>query len=298
LRDAEVAAESRALLDKLLQIDADTITDYAEKNLLFSAISNIYLMHDEIDHAIAFQERTIRLMESVDLRALNKVLSYVAALYNLASLMIQARVPGGVRKVMATIRHLEAQTEHEKKFINAVLCFLRSVLLRFEHTNIFAEEEYHAIAADLGAEMVIPTLYHDTYFALLVYALQHAQYREALDRAYFLLHSPYAHSQVSMQVHVRLLHILIHYRMQHTLLLPSLIRQTYRYMRKQELKYAVEKSILYFFGSLLHRVDKEDMRRQFKKLHSELEMIAQEPGEMRVLHMYFNYLDWLEAEMQ
>lgn len=297
LRDESIAAESRLLLNELLTVSEEAITDFAERNLLYAAISNIYLMHDEIENAIVYQESTIKLMESLDLRAMNKLLSYVAALYNLASLMVQAGKPENVRNILDIIATLAPKSEYEKKFMHAVICFIKAVLLRFESRNVFNYQAFSKIKDELGVEMVIPSLYFDTNFALLVYALQHAEYEKAQDMAFDLLNAPYLHSQVSMQVHVRLLHILIHYKLQHAVLLPSLVRHTYRYMRKQNLKYKVELSILHFFKQLLLQVDKQTIERRFLDLHAELKGIAMQTGEGRVLHMYFNYIEWLEKEL-
>lgn len=56
----------------------------------------------------------------------------------------------------------------------------------------------------------------------------------------FLLSNENTHAQISIHIHSRLLQILVHYKLGNMLLLPSLIRHTYRFMLKHELSYKIE----------------------------------------------------------
>ncbi|MBL0279125.1 MAG: hypothetical protein IPQ11_02140 [Bacteroidetes bacterium] len=106
------------------------------------------------------------------------------------------------------------------------------------------------------------------------------------------------HSQISFHVHVRLLHILVHYKNNNMQLLPFLIRSTYRFMLKQELNYQIEKSLLRFFRKILTKINRTEILTLFQQLLNEIIAIAENPAEARVMLIYFNYSGWLESELK
>lgn len=296
LRDAEVVMESKKLLQTLLEIDESSVEDYSEKNLLFSALSNIYLLHGNINDAIDYQKRSVELMEAMDLRKINKILSYVSALYNLASLYIYSKQFENVEFQIEKIKQVELHFKSEIQFVNSVICCLESQLL--QHSDIeFSETKIMEIETAMGEEQPIPNLFYDTKFALLSYCIKNKQYKAALERSHDLVTDKYMHSQISFHVHVRLLHILVHYKNNNMQLLPFLIRSTYRFMLKQELNYQIEKALLRFFRKILSKINKAEMRMLFQDLLKEINSIAENSAEARVMLIYFNYAVWLEEEI-
>ena len=296
LRDEEVVTESKNLLQTLLQIDENSIEDYSEKNLLFSALSNIYLLHGNIDHAIVFQQKSVELMEAMDVRKINKVLSYVSALYNLASLYIYSKDFTQVEMQIEKIKKVELNFKSEIQFVNAITSCLESQLLQHNNSD-FSEEKVIQIETVMGEEKPIPNLFYDSKLALLSYCIKNKQYKDALGRSHDLLTDKYMHSQISFHVHVRLLHILVHYKNNNMQLLPFLIRSTYRFMLKQELNYQIEKALLRFFRKIPSKINKVEIRMLFQELLKEINSIAVNSAEARVMLIYFNYAGWLEEEI-
>lgn len=297
LRDDAIRTESELLLNNLLAIDAQSIEDYSEKNLLFAALSNIYLLHGDIASAIIHQNRSVLLMESMDVRKINRVLSYVSALYNLASLQINIKQFDAVAAQIMKIKNLNLVSTHETHFVNAVICCLEAQLLQSNTALPFNAPALEAITQQLGEDKPIPNLFYDSHFALMCYCVQHNQYQQALDRSQFLYQNRLEHSQQSFHVHVRLMHIIIHFKHNNIQLLPFLIRNTYRFMLKQELNYQIEKSLLRFFRKIPAQVNAIEMRLLLTDLYHEINEIALQPSEARVMEMYFNYAGWLEQEI-
>ena len=81
-------------------------------------------------------------------------------------------------------------------------------------------------------------------------------------------------------------------------LLPFLIRSTYRFMLKQELNYQIEKSLLRFFRRILTKINRAEILTLFQQLLDEINAIAENPAEARVMLIYFNYAGWLESEIK
>lgn len=80
-------------------------------------------------------------------------------------------------------------------------------------------------------------------------------------------------------------------------LLPFLIRSTYRFMLKQELNYQIEKALLRFFRKIPSKINKVEIRMLFQELLKEINSIAVNSAEARVMLIYFNYAGWLEEEI-
>ena len=297
LRDEEVVTESNKLLVTLLAIDESTIEDYSERNLLYAALSNIYLLHGNIKQAIVFQQKSVVLMEAMDVRKINKILSYVSALYNLASLFIYLKDFKQVDLQIQKIKKVELSFKTEIQFVNSVTCCLEAQLLQHNNSK-FSEKKLVTIENTMGEDQPIPNLYYDTKFALLSYCIKNKQYKAALERSHDLVTTKYMHSQISFHVHVRLLHILVHYKNNNMQLLPFLIRSTYRFMLKQELNYQIEKSLLRFFRKILTKINRTEILTLFQQLLNEIIAIAENPAEARVMLIYFNYSGWLESELK
>ena len=298
LRDENIMAESRNLLQTLLLIDDASIDDYSEKNLLYSGLSNICLLHGNITSAIQYQQRSIDLMESIDLNKINRQLSYASALYNLASLYLFEKDIGGAENQLKKIRSMEISSLHDIQFVNAIVCCLQAQILQHNEAIPFLPHEVLTIQNQLGDEKPIPNLFYDTRFALMCYCVYHNQYAMALDISNDMFQNKISHSQNSFHVHVRLLQIIIHYKNNNILLLPFLIRSTYRFMLKQNLNYQIEKALLRYFRRIPAQVSSNEMRALFIDLLHEIQSISRNRSEAHIMTIYFNYARWLSMEIQ
>lgn len=297
LRDAMIRNEAESALEKLLLIQDETLVDFNQLNFRDSAISNIYLLLDKMDLAIQYQRKTISLLETVDLKTIKRQLGYASAVYNLCSLFIQTENINGVSECIMKLEHIDTENPAELNYIDAIIHYIRlAVLVRL--TKKWNENEAAQAEKYLLRAHPIPNLFYDSQYLLLTYYVTNSEWDKALDKANYLLSHDNLHSQISIHVHARLLHILIHYKLQHTQLLPALIRQTYRYMFKQELYHALEKEMLNFFKKVLSAPDKTSAQILLKDLRLKVNRISRQEENARIMAVYFDYKSWLRKELR
>ncbi len=100
-----------------------------------------------------------------------------------------------------------------------------------------------------------------------------------------------------IQAFARIVLLVTHYKMEHSDLLPALLRNTYRYLLKRENLFALEKELLRFIASRL-RPDAHalNLHTAMEKLLHRLQEIVRDPVELKTLD-YFDLVSWLESEI-
>lgn len=296
LRDPVIRKEAEDLYIKLKNIAEEEIAGHNEMNLQYAALSNICSLLGRQKEAINYQEKTIALMEGLDIRKLNRVMNYAAAIYNVCNLtLIDKDIKSSV-EWLKKMRSIETINESEQLYINALAMHVELFLQAINHSD-YNEHLVERTEQFLLRKHPVPNVFYDTQLLLLNYYIQHNNWQAAVKKSFLLLNTDYRHSQVSFQVHVRLLNILVHYKLGNLLLLPSLIRSTYRYMRTLNLQFALERLLLNFFSKLLTKSGSHEIRTLFRELYAELELLFQDEGERRVMDVYFNYHAWLGREL-
>lgn len=296
LRDAAIMAEAEELYRQLIAIEGDEFTGHNEINLRNAALSNICAILNRTGEAISYQQLTIVLMEQLDIRKINRVLNYAAAIFNICNLTLSDRDIERSEFWINKLRQIETINEAERLYIESLAIYLEFYLHAIRDPE-FNEMMVVGIEEFLLRDHPVPNLFCDTQLLLLNYYMRYDQWQQALVKSNLILNGDYRHSQVLYYVHVRLMNILVHYKLGHLMLLPSLIRSAYRYMRKLNLQYSVENMILKFFNKLLSRSGSAEIREQFAELYTDLETLFADKGERKVMDIYFDYHAWLKKEL-
>ena len=249
LRDSAIEQAAQSLLEKLLHTNINELKDFNERNFLNAAISNIYYLFNEMENSIRYQEYSVAELESVDLQSIRRQLGYASAIFNLCSLYVTAQNQPGVAICINKLEKIKTDNDSEKTFIQELIQYAEILMIKAGATP--ETHSLEKINVFLQKPGVIPTLYYDAQYTLLVFYVRNTQWESALEVTDFLLSREFQHAQISTHVHARLLHILIHFELGNHLLLPALIRHTYRFMLRIELKYLIEKQLLLKKISLL-----------------------------------------------
>ena len=94
----------------------------------------------------------------------------------------------------------------------------------------------------------------------------------------------------------RILNLIIHYEMDNTLLLESLVRSAYRYQKKQKMVYEYERLMLQFFRQSNKVASKRELKQAFQGLRSSLEDLFVQPRERAMLQL-FDVLAWVDSKI-
>ncbi|MFN8286269.1 MAG: hypothetical protein U0V74_05920 [Chitinophagales bacterium] len=98
-----------------------------------------------------------------------------------------------------------------------------------------------------------------------------------------------------MYVHARLLQIVIHYDLGNKLLLPSLMKSTFRFMAKADVQFEFERIILKFFTRVLRPSNHVVLSEELAWMKAEFEKASTNEYEKAPLKV-FNYVNWLTAK--
>ena len=296
LYDDTVREEAETLLLNLSNIVINDDYGYSELNLLYAAMANICRLTNKLTDAIYYQQKTITLIETLDLVKMNRESSYSAALFNLGSMYFEHNHFKELEQLIHKMEQLQFQNKSAALINHTVVYVLRIHL----HTglNQYAEITQYVQDAISFFEQnnTVPNLNFDFQIRLLGYYINTNQLNNAVDQVNFMLNHSYTHSQPSFHIHVRLMQLIIHYELKNNVLLPSLYRSTYRFMNRYRHTYKTESTILNFLRRTLNSRDKQDTQKVLNNLLGLLETNAEQLEERGFFRSYFDYIGWLRLK--
>lgn len=295
LRNEKIKNQAENLLQTLLQIGAGVFHNFNEQNFLYAAIANLYFLLNDLEKAIYFQQKTLVVLAAVDLKSIHRQISYAAAIFNLNTLFHSSSNDAGMLSCIKKLQTIKPENTSELEYINNLIQFVQ--IYRLNADPQATDVSLADVETFLQGKTVIPSLYIDGLFKLLVHDIKVKNWQTALNKIDILLSDKNTHAQISNHIHTRMLHILVHYKLQHFQLLPSLIRHAYRFLSKQTLAFEIEQLVLQFFKKLLAATSVTDTKKMLQELHSKIKFAAENKQEARVLVSYFNYLAFLEKEI-
>lgn len=121
-------------------------------------------------------------------------------------------------------------------------------------------------------------------------------YDEALVWLNKLLDMPKTIVRQDLQSVARIINLIVHFEMGNNLLLESLLRSTYRYLRKQDRFYEFESRILKFIRKSKDMITKREQKTAFVELKAELQILSEKDSE-KAIFRYFNFMAWLDSKI-
>ncbi len=105
--------------------------------------------------------------------------------------------------------------------------------------------------------------------------------------------------RADLECFIRLFHLIVHYELKSDPdLMGSLLRSTYRFLRKHEHLYKFETAIMDFFRKYILRGDSEqNMKKSFSSLKKTLEELSADPYEKQAFS-FFDFISWLESKIE
>lgn len=121
-------------------------------------------------------------------------------------------------------------------------------------------------------------------------------YDKALEYLNEWLNLPRSIERQDLQSLARVLNLIIHFEMNNNILLDNLLRSTYRFLRKRNRMYKLEKSVLTFIKDANKTASSRMLKSAFIKLKDEFEAHAEDPSE-KVMFQYFNFIAWVDSKI-
>lgn len=158
--------------------------------------------------------------------------------------------------------------------------------LELLNKHFLEKQEFKRNAFDRGAFYF---QYFYIYFGI-------GDYDKALENLNEWLNLPRSIERQDLQSLARVLNLIIHFEMNNSILLDNLLRSTYRFLKKRNRMYKLEKSVLTFIKDANKTISTRDHMDIFVALKESFEALAKDPAE-KVMFQYFNFNAWVESKI-
>lgn len=223
------------------------------------------------------------------------VSEYISALSNYAFSCGWLKRYEEVEECLEKFRKIEANTLddelkiHRQYYMNKLgLCIVQG---QFQE-GIRAMEQLQEESARFEESLFRKNTFYFQFFYIHFGA---GNYQEALEYLNDWLNLSGNIERRDLQALARILHLVIHYEMGHTLLLESLLRSSYRFLKKNERMYEYERLMLLFFKTAIRLPESAAIRKEFDKLRNELEPLREREEEREVLEL-FDIVAWIDSK--
>jgi hypothetical protein len=156
-----------------------------------------------------------------------------------------------VRVALAKLRALDPRTEDDRRKIHRQ--YYSSTFLLCQFTGEFEEAEHELAHCKEEAEVLHSKDYEtfSFYFQYFYIAFGCGRFEEALDYLNTWLSQPRSVEREDLQSLARILGLILHYELNNTILLDSLIRSTRRFLKRKNRLYDLENQFIHLIGELM-----------------------------------------------
>jgi hypothetical protein len=218
---------------------------------------------------------------------------YIAALFNFIIACGIRQEYAEVRRTLVKLRNIRPRTEDDRRKIHRQ--YYSSMFALCQFTGTFEEGRAEMIRCREEAEQLHSKDYETTsfYFQYFYIAFGCDDYEEALDYLNLWLAQPRSVEREDLQSLARILALIVHYELNNTLLLDSLIRSTKRFLRQKNRLYALEKRFIELMQHLIRTSDAKEQTAFIKSFESDWNTI---PG-VNALNQIFDLKSWIDAKI-
>lgn len=153
-------------------------------------------------------------------------------------------------------------------------------------------------ACDLERKKFKDALFMPNFFYQYFYIYFGAgKYEEALFWVNEMLNLPKSMARQDLQGLARVMNLMIHYEMGNDLLLEHLLKSSYRFLRKRNQLYELERIMLSFFKKIKKTRSFGEKEKMFQTLKEEFQALKKKPNETALFN-YFNFFAWIDSKIE
>ncbi len=292
----------RERLDAHIDRDVLKSPDRAQSHtarVLFHRIFSLY--HYATGNLNGFYEtgrELIALMESQPHFLEEDVSEYISALNNFIRSCGELRKFDEVEAYLAKLRRVTPRTRDDELKIHRQYYQLMFSLC-IEQGNF--EEGRRALQAHLKERKRFDPSYFENYSFYIAYfyiAFGAGEYEDALAYLNHALSFSRSVERQDLQTIARILNLIVHYELGNTVLLESLLRSTYRFLKKRNALHDIERRILNFIREALEARSTTERRAVFRSHKQSIAELKSDPLARKILLRQFDILAWLDSKIQ
>ncbi len=218
---------------------------------------------------------------------------YIAALSNyILACGLQERYDE-VRVALGKLRALQPRTEDDRRKIHRQ--YYSSTFLLCQFTGEFEEAQHELLRCKEEAEVLHSKDYEtfSFYFQYFYISFGCGRYEEALEYLNTWLSQPRSVEREDLQSLARILGLVLHYELDNTLLLDSLIRSTRRFLKQKNRLYDLEKQFIHLMGELMRLHNAHEKKAAIGAFEQKWHDIAGTAA----LNQIFDLKSWIDSKI-
>ncbi|MFK7948375.1 MAG: hypothetical protein AB8G11_12365 [Saprospiraceae bacterium] len=237
----------------------------------------------------------IRLMESHKRRLREDPSHYISVINNQIFACGMLRKYDEVDYNLEKLKAVKAQTVDDdfkiftQYYLNKLVLCVESGNFEQGKTIIKAREKEIVQYKKLIFKENFYLLYAYVYFGL-------RDFNQSLVWINELLNMPKTIVRKDLQSVARIIYLIVHYEIGNSILLESLLRSTYRYLRKQDRFYGFESVILKFIRKSKDLITRKQLNEAYVDLKASFITLSEEPSE-KAIFRYFNFMAWIDSKI-
>jgi hypothetical protein len=295
LRSEEKKQWLRAFFDNKLLLPSVDIPTVQSQILYHRSYGYYYYSIGDYQRFYEQNNKLIQLIETHPTRLQEDPSHYISVINNQIFACGMLRLYREVDANLEKLKRVKAKTVDDS-FKIFTQYYLNKLILHTENGNF---ETGKKIIQEREEEKTNfkKQIFKENFYLLYAYIYFGSKdYNKALVWLNKLLDMPKTIVRQDLQSVARIINLIVHFEIGNNLLLESLLRSTYRYLRKQDRFYEFESRILKFIRKSKDIITKKEKKAAFVELKVELQILSEKESE-KAIFRYFNFMAWLDSKI-
>lgn len=288
----------KELIDTPLLKEFSLADSHQAKVLYFRALSVYHFAKAEWNSFYQYSKELVALIESRPYFLKEDVSEYIATVSNLIVSCFALKKYGEIEQLLEKLRAIKPLTQDDELKIHRQ--YYQSKFSLCITTGNF-EEGYRALRKHIKTVQRFhqaPFRTNSFYLFYFYIAFGAVQYEEALDYLSEWFDLDTTVERPYLQGAARLLNLIVHFELGNYELLESLLRSTYRWLRKHDQLQEVEQLTMGFIKQALEAPSKRELQAAYQSLKAALGDRSQQKQTKAFFTQVFDMIAWLDSKME
>lgn len=299
--DRTMQAECKSMIQQLRKINLNKQTSNNKKRLILSSLVNLNLLLKNWEQAFRYSSERVKVIEE-NIKANSKYyLPYLGR-----HIEISARLKK-LKEANDAIKKIDVFYKKDKNKLS-----LKQEMVIFNKTFIFrilsienatSDKEIEEIISDLNKNLIRFKEIQPDYLRraicteIVVALFKKKKYNFALDWINKAIEIKEKKSEENyIQFQLRMLNIIVHFELKNDILMESILRSTYHFLKKAKKLGAFEKYIISFLRKAIKTPSRTEIKLELKKLGTNLSTLLDDPL-LSNNALYLIIIDWINTRV-
>ncbi len=297
-RNGEAAGELHKIIDTPLLKEPELADSHQARILYYRTLTVFQYAQGNIQLFYEYSKELIKLMEHKPHYLKEDASEYISAISNLIVACGRLGKYDELKRMLEKLRKVRPLNQDDELKIHRQ--FYQNKFSLCITTGDF-KEGYHALNAHLKeVQQFDQALFRRSSFYHFYFYISFGAgaYDDALQYLNEWLDLNSTVERQYLQSAARILNLIVHFELGNYELLESLIRSTYRFLKKRGQLQEVERLTIAFIRQAVEAPSKRELREAYASLKAEFEDLSQQPQTKAFFTQVFDILAWVESKIE